>query len=98
MKTFVRVTEVWIPTRDRTALELGEGAYGDLEAFGEQSRGMRFAFDEGLPGRAWSARRPLLLRSFEDSCFLRTEAARKAGLKVAVTIPIFAGDVLTAVV
>lgn len=98
MKTFVRVTEVWIPSRDRTALELGEGAYGDLHEFGAQSRGMRFAFDEGLPGRAWSARRPLLLRAFEDSYFLRTQAAHRAGLSVAVTIPIFAGDVLTAVV
>lgn len=98
MKTFVRVTEVWIPTRDRTALELGEGAYGPLTEFAALSRTMRFAYDSGLPGKAWTSRRPLVLRSFEGSCFLRTEAAREAGLTTAVAIPIFAGDVLMAVV
>jgi hypothetical protein len=98
MKTFVRVTEVWIPTRDRTALELGQGAYGDLVEFGEASRSLRFAYDAGLPGKAWTTRKPVVLRSFEGTCFMRTDAAAAAGLSTAVALPIFAGDVLTAVV
>lgn len=97
MKTFVRVSEVWVPTGSRGALELGQGSYGDLDAFAELSRSMRFEYDVGLPGKAWARRRPVVLRSFENSYFQRTAAAHAAGLATAIAIPIFAGDVLTSV-
>lgn len=97
-KTFVRVSEVWVPSGHGGTLELGSGSYGDLAWFGELSRTLNFAYDVGLPGKAWATRKPVVLRSFEGSCFLRTEAAREAGLSTALAIPVFAGDVLTAVV
>jgi hypothetical protein len=33
MKTFIRVTEVWGPARNRTQLEFADGLYGPLKAF-----------------------------------------------------------------
>ncbi len=98
MGTFVRVTEVWVPTRDRTKLEWAAGLYGGLEAFRALSERVRFEYDEGLPGKAWSRRKPVVLGSFENSYFRRTEAARAAGLSTGIAWPIFAGDFLTSVV
>lgn len=98
MMTFIRVVEVWVPTRNRTHLELGEGLYGPLQEFKSVSEQMRFGYDEGLPGKAWAARHPIILKSFENSYFLRTVAAERAGLTCGVALPIFAGDFLMAVV
>ena len=41
---------------------------------------MRFGFDEGLPGKAWAAGHPIILKEFENSYFKRTEAAKAVGL------------------
>jgi len=98
MKTFVRVSEVWVPTADRAALALSAGSYGSLEPFREISRVMRFGYGQGLPGRAWASMKPVVLHSFEGSFFLRTEAAREAGLSTAMAIPFFDGDELSSVV
>ena len=98
MKTFIRVTEVWVPSKDRTQLELADGLYGSLQAFREVSEQMRFNYDEGLPGKAWAARRPIILKDLANSYFLRTEAAGEAGLTCGVALPIFAGDFLMAVI
>ncbi|HMX53687.1 MAG TPA: GAF domain-containing protein [Plasticicumulans sp.] len=97
METFIRVTEIWIPTRDRTRLELGAGLYGPLEEFEALSRTMQFGYDEGLPGKAWAAGHPVILKGFEGSYFQRTEAAQLAGLTCGIAVPVFAGDFLLAV-
>jgi len=97
MKTFIRVTEVWVPSKNRTQLEFSDGLYGPLQNFREASERMRFSYDEGLPGKAWAARHPIILKNFENSYFLRTEAASQAGLTCGVALPIFAGDFLLAV-
>lgn len=98
MKTFVRVSEVWVPTADRSSLALSSGSYGALEPFREVSRVMRFGYGQGLPGKAWQSMKPVVLHSFEGSFFLRTEAARAAGLSTAVAIPFFDGDEIASVV
>lgn len=98
MKTFVRVSEVWVPTTDRGALALASGSYGALEPFREVSRVMRFGPGQGLPGRAWQSGRPVVLTSFEGSFFMRTDAAHAAGLSTAVALPFFDGDELASVV
>lgn len=98
MKTLIRVTEIWVPNKARTHLEFFDGLYGDLIDFKGASESMHFGFDEGLPGKAWAARRPVILHRFDNSYFLRTEAAHKAGLTAGIALPIFAGDYLQAVI
>ena len=98
MKTLIRVTEIWVPNKQRTHLEFFDGLYGELSDFKGASESMSFAYDEGLPGKAWAARRPVILHSFDNSYFLRTEAARKAGLTAGIALPIFSGDYLQAVI
>jgi len=98
MKTFIKVTEIWIPGKDRTQLELASGAYGDLEEFKTASEQTRFNYYEGVPGTAWALGHPVVVKEFTHSCFKRTEAAQKAGLTCAIGIPVFSGEFLMAVV
>jgi len=97
MKAFIRAVEIWTPNTDRV-LEFGGGIYeGELEEFRDISELALFAHDEGLPGKAWAARHPIILTDFADSYFRRADEARMFGLKCAVAIPVFSGDVLKAV-
>ncbi len=98
MQTFIKVIEIWIPNRSRTQLEFGSGLYGAYTEFKTASEQQCFAYDDGLPGKAWAAGHPLVLTQFEQSYFKRTEAARKAGLTCGIALPIFSGDFLLAVV
>ena len=97
MKTFIRVAEIWVPTKDRTQLQFLDGLYGPLGEFRAVSEQMTFGFDEGLPGKAWATRHPIILKKFENSYFKRTEAAKAAGLTCGVALPVFAGELLMAV-
>jgi hypothetical protein len=97
MKTFIRVVEVWVPGNDRSTLEFSAGLYGSARRFGALSRQMCFGYGEGLPGQAWQAGRPLVLKQFEGSAFKRTQAAQAEGLTCGIALPIFAGDILTSV-
>ncbi len=98
MKTFIKVTEIWIPTKDRTRLEFSAGLYGDLNEFRVASEKESFAYDEGLPGKAWAAGHPVVLTEFDHSYFKRTKSAKKAGLTCGIAIPVFSGDFIMAVV
>jgi hypothetical protein len=98
MKTFIKVTEIWIPDQQRTQLQLGSGLYGSLTEFKTASEHARFAFDEGLPGKAWAAGHPIVMTKFEPAYFKRTTAAQKAGLTCGIALPIFSGEFLLAVV
>lgn len=98
MKTFIKVTEIWIPDKSRTQLEFGSGLYGTLTDFKNASEQQHFNYDEGLPGKAWAAGHPIVLTRFEQSYFKRTEAAQEAGLTCGIALPIFSGDFLLAVV
>lgn len=96
-KTFIKAIEFWVPSRDRSFLEYGGGLYGTATRFGALSRTLCFARGEGLPGQAWQAGHPIVLRQFVGSYFQRTSAAHAEGLTCAIAIPIFAGDFLTSV-
>jgi hypothetical protein len=96
-KTFIRVVEVWVPGNDRSTLEFSAGLYGNAKRFGALSRQMCFGLGEGLPGEAWAAGRPIVLKQFEGSAFKRTQAARAEGLTCGIALPVFAGDILTSV-
>lgn len=97
MRTFIQVTEIWTPTSDRSMLQYHGGLYGPHHSFRAASQKMVFGYGEGLPGRAWEERKPILLKDLQHSYFLRSAAAAKAGLTCGVALPIFAGDYLLAV-
>jgi hypothetical protein len=98
MKSFIRVVELWIPNEARTALEFGGGLYDDeMLEFREISELALFAHDEGLPGKAWAARRPVILTQLSDPDFRRADEAKLLGLSCGVGIPVFAGDRIAAV-
>jgi len=98
MKTFIRVVELWVPDRTRTRLEFGgclcSEEYSEFKAVSENAL---FAFDEGLPGKAWAAGHPVILTEFANSYFKRTDEAIEAGLTCGVALPVFAGEFLMAV-
>lgn len=96
-KTFIRVVEVWVPDETGTLLVLGSAHYGAAARFGAGSRQMCFGRGEGLPGQAWDAGRPVVLKQFEGSVFRRTAAAHADGLHSGIALPIFAGEALKAV-
>lgn len=97
MHPFIRVTEIWVPNRSGTALELADGSYGTLDDFHTLSSESQFGYGEGLPGEAWRRQRPVVLKSLENTVFARTKAAQAVGLTSAVAMPIFAGEFLNAV-
>jgi len=98
MTPFIRVAEVWVPTEDRTQLRLSDGYYGPFDDFRALSEQTRFRPGEGLPGKAWATRHPIILKELAASNFKRAEAAEAIDLTCGVALPIFAGDLLTSVV
>ncbi len=94
-KTFIQVTETWVPEGDK--LVFAGGDYGGLDAFEAGSRQVSFDKGEGLPGKAWAEEKPVVLKAFDGSYFKRTELAKESGLTAAIAIPIFEGNELKAV-
>lgn len=97
-RSFIKAIEIWIPDSDGGMLIHNDGYYGPLKPFEAISKGFAFGFDEGLPGKAWSAKRPVVLKDLQDASFMRQDAAAAAGLKSAVAIPVFADDIIKGVV
>lgn len=97
LKTFIQITEVWVPNRNRDALEFHSGLYGPHQSFRLASERMHFGIDEGLPGKAWASRHPIVLKDLQHSYFLRSRQAQEAGLSCAIALPVFAGEHLLAV-
>lgn len=98
MKTFIKAVEVWAPLTETTTLELVGGFYGEMDSFRAASEQVKFSYDRGLPGKAWAAGHPLVLKEFEGSYFERTEAANAVGITCGIALPVFAGHCLTGVV
>ena len=99
MTSFIRAVELWTPDEAGSCLEYAGGVYNDeLEEFREISELALFAYDDGLPGKAWAAGHPIILTNFVDSYFRRADEARLFGLTCAVAIPIFAGPNIKSVV
>lgn len=94
---FIRATEIWVPTPDRQALVLDAGLYGDMRGFESISRGTRFEFGAGLPGKTWASGRPMVLKDLRSSYFRRGEAAMREGMSCAVSLPIFVAGELASV-
>jgi putative methionine-R-sulfoxide reductase with GAF domain len=82
---------------DGKTLELVSGLYDDMPYFEAVSRGMTLGLDEGLPGKAWAQRHPVILKNLSNSYFRRGDAAFAESLSCAIALPIFRNDELTAV-
>jgi hypothetical protein len=96
-KTFIRVIEYWVPSADGSLLEYGGGLFGPATRFAAVSRQLCFGRGEGLPGQAWEAGHPIVLKEFEGSYFRRAAAAKAEGLTCGIAVPIFKGEQLSAV-
>ena len=96
-QTFIRAVELWVPDADHSLLDYGGGWYGEAKRFASISRPLCFGRDEGLPGRAWESRQPIILKQLEGNYFRRGKAAAAEGLTCAIALPFFLEDRLTAV-
>lgn len=95
--------EAWIPNQDRTALFCGSVWYysnGALEKFRRLSENYTFPPGTGLPGRVWSSKQPEWIPDVSISpeiVFPRAMAAREAGFKAGLGVPIIANNQVLAV-
>jgi hypothetical protein len=96
-KTFIRVIEYWVPSEESGVLEFGGGSFGTATRFEAASRNLCFGRGEGLPGQAWEAGHPIVLKEFEGSYFRRAVPAKAEGLTCGIALPIFKGQQLSAV-
>ena len=96
-QTFIRAVELWVPDAEHSLLDYGGGWYGDARRFASISRPLCFGRDEGLPGRAWESRQPIILKELEGNYFRRGKAAQAEGLTCAIAVPYFLQDKLSAV-
>ena len=87
-----------MPSADGTFLAFSSGLFPEAAAFEAITRQMTFARGEGLPGRAWAAGHPIMMRELIGSYFKRAAAARAIDLTCAVACPVFQGDALRCVV
>ena len=91
----------WVPNPPGTALDLVSAWYcgdGELKPFRTASEASHFKPGVGLPGRVWESKRPAWVENVtDDPNFPRSAAARIAGLKTGVGIPILSGDQVIAV-
>lgn len=63
------------------------------QSFVDESRQIRLAIGEGLPGRVWNAREPVWFSDIQDiGVFLRASSAQKSGLTSGVGMPIVVGQ------
>ncbi|MDZ7937061.1 MAG: GAF domain-containing protein [Rhodoferax sp.] len=95
--TLIRAAEIWRPNEDNTLLETSAGFYGQARAFGYLSRSLCFGPGEGLPGRAWADKRPILLEDLQSPLFRRAHAAKASDFTCALAIPYLSGSAVAAV-
>jgi len=93
--------EAWVPDSGGKHLECSPAWHGgavEMREFREASCQYVFPDGVGLPGRVWASKRPEWIADVtEDGKFLRSEYAKKAGLKAAVAIPVLMKDEVVAV-
>ncbi len=91
----------WVPNPPGAALDLVSTWYcgdGELKPFRTVSEASHFEPGVGLPGRVWESKRPAWVENVtDDPNFPRSTAARTAGLKTGVGIPILSGKKVIAV-
>jgi PAS domain S-box-containing protein len=93
--------QAWVPNAHGSALDLVSTWYcgdGELKPFRAASEASHFVPGVGLPGRVWKSKQPAWVENVtHDPNFPRSAAARTAGLKTGVAIPILSGGKVIAV-
>jgi len=85
--THIGAVEIW--RGEDTTMTLDSGFYGAAAAFREVSEQTSFQRGQGLPGGVWGANAPILMRDLGHSAgFVRSAAAREAGLTTGLGIPV----------
>jgi hypothetical protein len=95
---FLEVVEIWKPSSDGSLLRRESGYYGALRGFGAATDGISFELGDGLPGKVWERRMPVVHDHFSRVDERRSEAAFEAELAAGIGIPIFDGERLDSVV
>lgn len=94
--------EAWAPDSDGRALKrCTEWHYpvNSLEKFHTLSREFTFLPGVGLPGRAWTSKRPEWIKDITtDTNFPRSKIAIEAGIKAGLAIPVISGREVIAVI
>ena len=94
--------EAWIPSEERTILELSPAWYQNtdekkafslnIEQFRLCTEGFIFPPAVGLPGRIWSSQKPEWIcdaSALSETFFLRNQIAKAFGIKAGYGVPIF---------
>jgi hypothetical protein len=82
--------EVWSHDETFNVLKHGGGLYARAKGFEQITKVLQFPYVAGLPGLTWSRGIPVVMDDVGVSNeFVRAEAARMAGLKRAVGVPIY---------
>jgi hypothetical protein len=82
--------EVWNHDEALNVLRHGGGLYAQVKEFEEVTKLLQFPYAAGLPGLTWSRGIPTIMDDVGASNeFVRAEAARKAGLRRAIGVPIY---------
>lgn len=95
--------EAWIPNAEQTHLEYSTVSYGNTSnatTFRQQSHSLRFAPNEGLPGRVWSSQKPEWIPDISresETQFPRTLMAIESKFKAGFGVPILAKNQVLAV-
>jgi len=96
------IGELWVYDRevDRLRCRAFWSAEGvDSRAFESAARGLTVEIGQGLPGRAWGSREPVLVDDVSrDPMFLRQRAGVRLGLRAALAFPALANTEPVAVV
>lgn len=88
--------EAWTPNRESSVLEHSLVCYfeeADLAEFCHQSKDLKMALGEGLPGRVWQTKQPEWIEDvsqLKQPQFWRSLQAAKVGLKASFALPIIA--------
>ncbi|MBI2472477.1 MAG: response regulator [Planctomycetes bacterium] len=93
--------EAWVPRPDGTLLECSPSWCSFVkgtDTFREVSATFTFPPEVGLPGRAWSSKKPVWIPNVTiDTNFPRAQFARECGFKTGIAIPILCNDTVIAV-
>jgi PAS domain S-box-containing protein len=94
------VGQVWIPDRTREKLILSQAWYGpkSLCSFRKASEAVSFEHGQGQLGKVWETKAHVWNRDLSlDPNYRRADAAREAGLRSALAVPVLDGNEVVAV-
>lgn len=93
-----RVFEVWQPNAAGNGLQLAAAAHEQAEAVSQVSRNLLILPGQGLVGRAFTERAPIVLDRLSERDGVRADAVRRSELSVGLGIPIIENGAVRAVV